>query len=373
VNDCPEGKRLLAASSQAMYTPHGYLFFARGPALLAQAFDPEKLEVIGMPVVVSENAGVYGEEGPTGLGTFSVSCSDTLATTDLPRPAIELSWFDRGGRRLGTVGPPGDYRAFELSPDGTRVAVVRFDSRKRSSDVSIIDLGSGVQTQITDDPWPDANPVWDPRSERLAFRSLREGQWRGFIRNPARSNDEQTLPAMCGPESWFPDGNSLLCSTTGDPTGLWKVPVGVDQPATPLVLGLGYAQGRVSPNGSWLAYSSDHQERRKVFVLALGSPQSEAIVLGPGDSPRWRHDSRELFFLTRRTVLSVPVNGSRSQLGQPQALFEVPVPPHDSLNDFLGSFGVSADGSRFLFPTMTAAEPRLGIQVVRHWNANPPR
>jgi eukaryotic-like serine/threonine-protein kinase len=366
----PEGRRLFAANSQAAYSAQGYVLFARGSALLAQAFDRTRLEPIGKPFVLSENVGVYGEEGPTGLGAFSVSSADVVAVGDLPRRPLSLMWFDRRGHRLGAVGPPVDYSALDLSPDGTRAVVVRFDPRKRSSDLSVIDLQSGLLTQITDDPWPDSNGVWDPTSKRLAFGSLRNSLWRGFIRDPSRESDEQSLPDGYLPESWFPDGNSLLCSTVATPSALWKVPIGVE-PATPLVFGLGFTQGSVSRDGSWLAYSSDHDGRRKIFALALRSAlPSQPIVLGPGDAPRWRRDSRELFFLAGRTLMSVPVSvGSVPSFGRPQPLFDVSLPARDSLADFRVSFGVSADGSKFLFPISPTTEPQFAIQIVRHWNA----
>jgi eukaryotic-like serine/threonine-protein kinase len=372
----PEGGRLLAAGSNASYMERGYLFFARagGAALLAQRFDAAQLRLIGLPMVVRENVGVYGEEGPTGLGVFSVS-SDALAFAELPRQALRLSWFDRHGRPSGAIGPSGDFRAIDLSPDGNRAAVVRFDPRKRSSDLWTISLDTGVQTQVTDDPWPDSMAIWAPSGDRLAFGSLREGRWRGFVRDPARAAQEQKLPPQCNDvASWFPDGKSLVCLTFGPTVAMWRVSIDSVAAPTLIVDGLGSAQGRVSPDGSWLAYSSDHEGRREVYVRALtASSASPSVALGPGDSPRWRRDGRELFFLKGRTLTSVSIgNGLQAKLEPPHPLFDVPLLPSDSLADFLASFSVSPDGSRFLFAISAQREPRLAINVIPHWSAGPP-
>jgi Tol biopolymer transport system component len=293
----------------------------------------------------------------------------------LTDPVVVDQWIDRHGQSVAVNAPPGDYRQLDLSPDATRVAIVRFDPRKRSSDVLTIDLQTGLETQVTDDPWPDANPVWAPNGDRLAFGSLREGRWGAFARDPTRAGQEQELPRTCaGVSAWFPDGNSVLCPTLGNTTALLKVPIDqVEAPAS-LVRGLGYADGRVSPDGSWLAYTSNHDGPRKIYVVALNSSAgSTPLTVTAGDAPRWRADGRELFFLSGRTLMSVSFSASsHPQLGPPQPLFEVPLPPSDSLEDVLASYGVSRDGSKFLFAVAASNESRFAIHVQPHWTASSP-
>lgn len=353
---------LLNAGSAAVYLSEGYVLVARGGSLLGQRFDADRLRLVGQPVVVSESVGVYGEDGPTGLGMFS-GRGDAVALMDSPAPAQQLSWFDREGRRLGTVGPPGDYRKPDISPDGTRAAVVRIDPRKRASDVVVFELVTGIQTHMTDDPQPDSDPIWSPRGDRLAFGSLRDGRWRSFVRDTTRAGEETALPDVCiVVNAWLPDGRSVVCTTLGATTSLLKVDVDGDASPTRIIDGLGFADARVSPDGSWLAYSSDHQGRRQVYVLRLSNGVSKSITLGAGGSPRWRSDRRELFFLSGRTMMSVSVNAGEAF--SQRRLFNAPVYATDSLEDFTPSFAVSPDGSRFLLITPNAAESPAVIRIL---------
>jgi len=373
----PETGRLLTAGSNAVYTRPGYLLFARGPALLAQPFDGGGLRTLGPPIVVSEHVGVYGEEGPTGLGAFSVSADGALATTDVLRPPLRFSWFDRLGRRIGTIGPPGDYISFDLAADANHVAVARFDSRKRSSDILTIALRTGVQTQITDDPWPDAAVVWAPVGNRLAFTSLRDGAWTAFVRDTAQSEREQRL-GVCSTDAWFPDGKHVLCErATEKGMTLWKLPVDAsDRPAAVVEAASWDAQASVSPDGRWLAYTSDYATgRREVCLIGLPkSAASQVVSLGPGASPRWRRDGREVFFLSGRTLMAVAVDArAPTPFGTPMPLFDPPLPPQDSLADLHAQFAVSPDASRFLFAAPTEIEPRSAIRVVPRLTAPPPR
>ena len=373
----PDGGRLLTATSDALYMDPGYLFFARGTALLAQAFDSTALRLIGQPLVVSERVGIYGEEGPTGLGAFSVSVGGSLAVADHARPALRLSWFDRQGRQAAAVGPPGQYMSLDLAPDGTRAVVARFDLRKRSSDLLTLDFRTGVVTQVTDDPWPDSNPIWAPLSDRLAFGSLREGRWRNFVRSAGQTDSEQAVSTDDYLYSWFPDGKSLITGHLSSETGidLWKVPLDPAAKPTPLVVAPGnQTDGQVSRDGRWLAYASDHEGQREIYIRDLDSQRSYRISSGRGDIPRWRRDGRELFYLSGRTLMSVSLPGGPSfQIGQPQRLFEPPLPVSDSLGELAAAmFGVAPDGSRFLFATPIQNEHRDAIHVLLHWSPAPP-
>jgi len=361
-------ERLLSAGSNAVYTT-GTLIFARGPALLAQTFDPETRRVSGPPVVVSERVGVYGEEGPTGLGAFSVSATGALATADFLSPALGFSWFDRKGQRLDGAASAGPYSLFDLSADGNRIALIRVDSRKHFSDVVTVDLRTGLQTQLTDDPWPDGNPVWAPGGDRIAFTSLRDRHWRSFVREVTRRGQEREVGQCRNVYAWFPDGKSIVCGHDDD---LWKISVDDPGVGTPIVAHVGpVADARVSPDEMWLAFSSDRSSdqngrRRELYVLALGKNQSSAPTsLGRGDVPRWRSDGRELIFLAGRTLMAVSVDSrSGTRFGQPMPLFEAPVHSRDSLADIPEQFGVSPDGNAFLLSSPADTQSRTAIQVI---------
>src|SRR5262249_55630474 len=132
-------KLLLRNDSNVAYLAPGYLLFAREFTLMAQAFDMTKLELTGEPFTVIENVAYSAN---ISYSHFSVSDNGTLVYrkgTDVGR---QLAWFDRTGKLLGNVGPPGTYNDIMLSPDGKRAAMQRLDGG--NSDIWVMDLVRGV-------------------------------------------------------------------------------------------------------------------------------------------------------------------------------------------------------------------------------------
>lgn len=366
-----ENGRVLAASSNAVCTGAGQIFFARESTLFAQALDFATMRPLGSPVVVSDRVGVYGEEGPTGLGAFAVSVDGVVAITDVLRPAVRLAWFDRRGHPLPTAGPAGDYIAFDLAADDVHVAAARFDARKRSSDIVTFDLRSGVQTQVTDDPWPDAGVTWAPKGSLLAFISLREGGWTAFLRDTAQGGDERRIGPCDSLDAWSPDGGQVLCKHLSDTADgavpLWQLPVGGSHKPGLVLEDAGIdGQARVSPDGHWLAYTRDEGlPDGQLYVAQMKSGRAAGRQsVGSGVCPRWRRDGGELFFLNGTRLMSVPVE-SRGvvRFGSPRVLFEAPLAPHDSLADFGVQFGVASDGTRFLIATPIETQPSVPIRI----------
>jgi hypothetical protein len=102
--DSKEVKRLLAGDSSVAYAPPpgggpGHLLFLREGTLMAQPFDPGRLELSGEPFPVVEQVSF---SALSSLGSFSVSGDGVLAYLTGPVGSTsELLWFDRTGKRLG--------------------------------------------------------------------------------------------------------------------------------------------------------------------------------------------------------------------------------------------------------------------------------
>ena len=144
--DSKETKRITSADSNVSYAPPGYLLFGREATLMAQPFDVDKLEVTGDAFPLAER--IRYSWGP-GLAEFSVSDNGVLVyITGNPVPT-QLTWFDRSGKLLGTVGPPAAHRFLRLSPDEKRVAVERTDPPAVNSDIWLLDLARDVPSRLT--------------------------------------------------------------------------------------------------------------------------------------------------------------------------------------------------------------------------------
>ena len=150
-------RRLVASDSNAVYASPGFLLFAREGALLRQPFDAERLEIEGgrsaTPVVerIASN--------DSGVGGFSASQTGVLSYRPRAVDSTQFAWFDRNGRMLRTVGPPGSYRTLALSPDEKRLAY----GDVARGDVWILEMQRQTQSRFTYATGSiETAPVWSP-------------------------------------------------------------------------------------------------------------------------------------------------------------------------------------------------------------------
>jgi len=158
-----------------VYAPPGYLLFLREGTLMAQPFDARKAETIGDPVPIAEQLDIVSG-GVTAQGQFSSSQNGVLAYSSGGAGInLQLTWFDRSGKELGTVGPPGVLRWPAISPDGTTVAVDRRDPQTLFYDIWLHDLARGTASRFTFNSYNNQYPVWSPDGSHIAFSSSRDG------------------------------------------------------------------------------------------------------------------------------------------------------------------------------------------------------
>ena len=126
----------------------------------------------------------------------------------------------------------------------------------------------------------------------------------------------------------------------------------------------------VSPDGRWVAYVSNESGRYEVYVTAFpGGGEKWQVSSGGsvtlGGWPRWRHDGKELFYLTPDdTIMAVSVTSQndRFEVSAPHALFRVP-----RLIRRRWAYDVSLDGQRFLMIKPGAEATPPSIVVVQNW------
>ena len=171
--DGREKRRLLTASSGALFAPPGYLLFVRDGSLLAQPFDTSGQRVTGEPMRLADQM----EGSGFGRGGFTVSGNGVLVhgSRGVSAANQQLGWVDREGKPLGTIGSPGSYLGAMLSPDETRVAASRPDRQTGTPDIWLSDLARGADLRFTLDPASDFFPIWSPDGNRIAWVSTRDG------------------------------------------------------------------------------------------------------------------------------------------------------------------------------------------------------
>jgi Tol biopolymer transport system component len=278
-----------------------------------------------------------------------------------PRGAIDgrLTWFDRQGKKLGTIGEPGVYRTLTISPDGKRVAVERTDPQTQDKDIWLIDVATGAATRFTSDPAWEAFPTWSPDGSRIVFTSNRNGVYDLYQKASSGAGTEELFYQSKegkGANSWSPDGKFLIYYSIGQPTHLKLLAAegASDRQPTPLVdLQFSSVTGRFSPDGHWIAYSSNESGKNEIsvrpFDAATGTAGKPVVVTsGGGTTPLWRGDGTELFYITpdgMATALEVKP-GAAFQAGVSKPMFKVP----GGLLFWDVSPNISGDGTRFLMP-----------------------
>jgi Tol biopolymer transport system component len=377
--DTGETTQLLQASSGAVFDKRsGHLLFVRDATLLAQPFNPKMLKLSGEPFPVAERVENLVTPGAV---TFSVSDSGVLAYGGgaSGQAGLQLAAVDRQGKTIGSVGPVANYRGVDLSPDGTRLAAHRHDGA--GGDIWITDLSRGTTTRVTFDPTTEnAAPIWSADGRRLAFGTYRNGKY-SIAQKNVDSGAEDVLVEYdhqrpIHPTSWSPDGARIVAYTTGQRADLVLLALS-ERKVTPLLNG-SYLEvfGQISPDGKWLAYSSDETGRMELYVQsfpALGTKQQ--ISTAGGSFPRWRRDGRELFFMEPQalsSVMAVDVEpGDRAlRISTPRRLFDsgyVPLPHTAPFH----AYAVTPDGQRFYLPRPTSGSPEEATQapivVVHNW------
>ena len=371
--DSNETKRVMNFTANAVYVAPGYLLTMRELTLVAQRFDPDKLELAGDSFPVVE--GVDRIPG-LGFGLFSVSDTGVLVYRGGSGGNVDLAWFDRTGKQLGTLGPPAAYNNPALSPDEKRLAVSIVDPQVRlTADLWLIDLSSGSRTRLTFDPGAESCPIWKPDGSVIVFHSTRDGPLNLYQKAANGAGNEDALlrsENSKSPSDWSADGKFILYEEQNQRTGsdLWVLALSGEQKPFPF-LQTNYVenQGQFSPNGKWVAYTSNESGTYQVYVRSFPSGGVWQISDNGGGDPRWRHDGKELFFISLdRKLMSVDIKGDGStfESSPPKPLFELRVRRLPGPRNY---YVVSNDGQRFLVasnPDEVATQP---MTVVLNWQS----
>ena len=375
-----DSRRLVATTIAPVYVPSrarnpGYLLIFREGTVSGYAFDEERMAIVGEPVTVLQQVGVY-----VGSGFFSASHTGVLVyRSSAASQNARVLWYDRQGNLLVVPEQPSGIRALALSPDGARAALVRLDSGNPNGDIWTWDATRFDSTRVTFDPRRAESPVWTPDGLRVIFASTRDGPLNLYRKLANESKQDEVLWKSGQdktPTSISPDGRFLLYTQTDPQTKkdiwvLWN-PNGSpsDRKATPFQqqeFDETEAQFSKEPEtGSrWVAYTSDESGRNEVSVRAFPlNPAGDKWLVSKagGSNPRWRRDGKELFFAAPDGgVMSVDVTTEPTfQTSAPKTLFKVPA-------GILRNWDVTADGKRFL--VLVRQDAPVPFTVLQNWPA----
>ncbi|MEQ1761212.1 MAG: hypothetical protein ABL986_23125 [Vicinamibacterales bacterium] len=371
--------RVLPDTSNAAYVPgqdpqgrqrrDGFLIFRRDNTLMAQPFDPERLQTTGGLVPIAEQVSVAGH---VGSGAFAASQDGTVAyRAGIAGGNRQLVWLDRSGKRLGPVSKPDEISGAALSPDGKTVVFTVGNTTAGVADLWLQSLESSVLSKFTFGPGANSSPVWSPDGSRIAFTAQRSLD--DEIQQLSATGSGRPEVLLQGPynsigvSDWSQDGKLIAFSSRAEKTkdDLWLLPTGGDRKAVVfLQTPANERSGHFAPGGEWMAYQSDESGRYEIYVQHVPANGSKFQISGGGGTdPRWSRDGKELFYREgNQKLMTVPVKlGTTFERGQGRPLFE---------GVRVNSYQPSSDGQRFLATVPAEGDSQVPlITVVTNWQA----
>jgi serine/threonine protein kinase/Tol biopolymer transport system component len=377
-------QRLVDTTASAVFVPGadgkpGNVMYIRSETIMARPFDPKKREFTGPAAHVLDGVGV--SEGYIAL--FTASNNGILAVSTLGSENRQLMWFDRTGKALAKAGETAPRDEMELSPDGTRVAEGRVDAQANWG-VWILDLARGSSSRFTFEGNGAGNAIWSPDGSFIAYASGGGNSTDIFRRASNGATKAEVIfhsDNLKHPLDWSPDGRWLLYEERGKDTGadLWALP-DASGPATEerkpipyLVTPFSETQAKFSPDGKWVAYSSNESGAVEIYVRPFPASTGGKWLVsnGGGRQARWRRDGKELFYVAPNgDMMSVDVKSTAGTLeaSTPKVLFHPPILGGQGGGPTAAwRYDVSRDGQRFLINAATEEKTSTPVTVTTHW------
>ena len=337
----------------------GYVLSTHDAILVARPFDARALKITGPEFPIT---GIYDRVMLEPLrADFSVSDTGILVYRTR-RSTDRLTWFDRSGNRLRSLGEPGVHVSISLSPNEKEAAVTRLDAHTGRYDVWRMDTATGAAFRVTRGSADQFSPVWLPDGSRIVYGST------NLVHSPTNPDTQAEIREVgvdgdgdwCSLRSqnlkapWSTDGQFLLYEEihSGKKVDTWALPLRDGAKPMPLLQGSPNQRFAVfSPDAKWVAYASDKSGKSEVYVAPFipgATPARKWMVSsGGGSHPEWSRDGKQIYYLAAdRRIMSVAVDIAHGDFSAAatRALFQSDIVP-----DFRARFAVTADGQQFLF------------------------
>jgi Tol biopolymer transport system component len=361
-------RTLIPGASNPQYAASGHIVYCVDGTLRAVAFDAARHEVRGEPVPVLDGVVTW----LSGAGSFGVADNGTLVYFAGP-PETNRSQGLRELVAIGRDGTPGRritpdtrrYWDFRVSPDGRRIAVEVQGQGvdTASSQIWIVDTGSGLETQLTFGGTQNYSPIWSRDGRTIFFTSNRDSDSPYAIYRQAADFSGEAERVYRSDEPLEPNGmlsERVLLMTVGQPRSLQTLDL--DTGAVTTVVASG-AHARVSPDGRWIVYQL--KETNTNLFVRPAPPASGAqrrVSEGEGYLQAWSPTGRELIFQNASGLMAVPVQlepgftpGRAAPLFSARAFTQI---------EYLGREGfVGVRSTEAELPT----RPEKNLIVVQHW------
>jgi serine/threonine protein kinase len=368
-----------SCSGAGAYLPssgrHGHVLFPRGNSLMALPFDGGSLSPEGEAFVVGEVL-----SNVAGSRTFSISQAGFFGYLSGSRPEYQLSILDHSGKPLGRADAATRLTHTAVSPNG-RLILHDGGASYVDRDLWVFDIARNFKSRITAEGPGTQFAIWSADGSPVFYEGYRNGKFGLYRRAPnATAHEEEILDV--GQNRLVPNQSVadrfIIYQMMGSDSSfdLWLVPLQGERKPVPLIQTPFSEQGaQVSPDGRWLAYTSDETGETQVYIRPFTAATGQVgadryqVSLAEGSHPRWSHDGRELYFVSARPSMMVvrPDPQSGWERAQPTALF--PIAGY-ARNNFATPYDVTPDG-RFVIP-MPIGEFNLDFAILLNWTPSAP-
>jgi serine/threonine-protein kinase len=342
--------------------------------MLAAPFDLPTLRVTGAAVPIID--GVF-EIAPSGAAKLAVSMSGTIAYVgpEAQQRLRELVWVDRHGVVQPLSAPRQTYEFPRLSPDGTRIAVgVNNGLTSGDRNIWLYDLTRGTLERLTSEKDEAETPAWTPDGRHVTYSAVRPPGRQIMWTSTDGSESEQMLAGTdrhLHVGSWSPTGDALVADIPNGGVGTGSLWILRKRDAWTLgpFLKTSFEVGGpvISPDGQWLAYESNQNNRYEIYLQAFpGTGSRYPVSTDGGHFPVWARNGRELFYrnVDKMMAVSIDTKNGALQVGKPTALF------HGAFaepNAGAAWYDVSTDGQRFLMLKVDDAQMTESLVVIQDW------
>jgi serine/threonine protein kinase/Tol biopolymer transport system component len=364
------GKRsvLFKGGSYARYVSTGHIFYGRSESLYAVAFDLSRQKVSGSHVPVVPDVITTG----SGSAQFAFARDGSLAYLPVLARHTELEpvLVTRDGNVTRLAMAKRNYHSVSVSPDGVRVSLMVEEGG--NSELWIYDSERRTANRLTND-FGTSNGVWTPDSRQLIYAS--SGTPTLYRQDADGASERKVLAKLdrnFSPTSCSPDGLEVLI-VTSDPNrpkldeDIWVVSLdeeGKARSKTLIERPNNQRHGVWSPDGKWMAYSSDESGAWEVYVEPYpGTGPKTRISMNGGYQPVWSRDGGELFYRGGRKIVAATIETapqfkvvSRKELFEGKYMSCLVCQTYDA----------SPDGE-FLMIQDPKESPPQGINVVLNW------
>jgi eukaryotic-like serine/threonine-protein kinase len=366
-----EVKTIAEISSDAFYDSSGYLLYQREGSLVGQKFDVNNFTLSGDAFPIVDQISFIQDRGNV-LSSISSNGVMVFRGGKLGGDA-QLTWFDRDGNRLDTLGEPAEIFQPVISPDGKRVIESILDASGKNT-LWMLDVARGVPSRFTFTGPSDGWPVWSPDGKQVAYESNRGGNLEIFVKPASGVEDEKPLVTGEGesmPTDWSRDSRFIAYQTQSRATkkfDIWILPMtGEQKPFSFIATEANEISGMFSPDDRWLAYLSNETGRDEAYVVPFPGRSGKWQISSSGaEWVFWVNGGREIDYITpdgRWMAVEVNGVGSDFSIGATKTLFGGKSLPGSILQPGLW---ITPDGKRLLKP-IASGSSAIQFSVITNW------